>query len=151
MTSGARPSSDRAQTGTRMDDMGLGPVYERELMVTARRKRSFALRFVYGLALLALVASIYRANPQLEASATVISFGALRSFGRALFQTLVVAQGIAVVFLTPSLVSGTIAGEVQRKTLPDLLTSDLSSAEIVLGKLAARLLHVVVLLGAGLP
>jgi ABC-type Na+ efflux pump permease subunit len=63
----------------------------------------------------------------------------------------VLAQGVAVVLLTPALVAGAIAGEVQRKTFHDLLTSGLTSAEIVLGKLAARLLHVGVFLAIGLP
>ena len=63
-------------------------------------------------------------------------------FARELFQNLVLAQGAIVAFSTPALVAGAIAGEVRRKTLGDLLTSDLTTAEIVLGKLAARLLHV---------
>jgi len=53
--------------------------------------------------------------------------------------------------LTPTLVAGVIADERQRKTLHYLLASRLSSGEIILGKLAARLLHVGVFLGLGLP
>ena len=56
-------------------------------------------------------------------------------------------QGIAVLLLTPTLVAGVIADERQRKTLHYLLASRLSSGEIILGKLAARLLHVGVFLG----
>ena len=53
--------------------------------------------------------------------------------------------------ITPALVGGTIAGEKQRKTLHYLLASELSSAEIVLGKLMARMLMVLVYLVAGVP
>ena len=49
------------------------------------------------------------------------------------------------------MVAGTIADERQRKTLHYLLASRLSSFEIVVGKLAARLLQLVVLVLTGLP
>ena len=71
--------------------------------------------------------------------------------GQSLFATFATVQGIAVLFLTPTLVAGVIADERQRKTLHYLLASRLSSGEIILGKLAARLLHVGVFLGLGLP
>ena len=44
-----------------------------------------------------------------------------------------------------------IANEKQRKTLHYLLSSRLTSGEIVLGKLLARMLHVAVFLAIGLP
>ena len=47
--------------------------------------------------------------------------------------------------------AGVIADEHQRKTLHYLLASRLSSAEIVLGKLGARLVHVVAFVALGLP
>ncbi|MEA2593338.1 MAG: hypothetical protein QOD62_3169, partial [Actinomycetota bacterium] len=115
--------------------MPLGPVFERELTSTARRGRFYALRSAYGLGLLAvLVASGRNGPPNFDTDA----LAGVR-IARDLFQNLLLVQGIAVVFLTPALVAGAIAEETQRKTLPELLTSDLSSFEIVLGKLAARL------------
>ena len=47
--------------------------------------------------------------------------------------------------------AGIIPDEFQRKTLHYLLASRLSSAEIVLGKLGARLVHVVAFVALGLP
>ena len=125
-----------------------GPVFERELTTTARSGRAFALRSTYGLALLAVVVATYRnaCGTDLDPGPTQVT----RLAGD-LFRNLVLAQGVAVVLLTPALVAGAIAGEAQRKTLHDLLTTELTAAEIVLGKLAARLLHVGVLVAAGLP
>ena len=75
-----------------------------------------------------------------------------RDFGLEIFTTFAVVQGVVVVLLTPALVGGAIADERRRKTLDYLLTSELStSVEIVLGKLAARLLQVLVLVALGLP
>ena len=50
-----------------------------------------------------------------------------------------------------SVVAGVIADEKQRKTLHYLMASRLTSFEIVLGKLLARMLYVAVLLGVSLP
>jgi ABC-type transport system involved in multi-copper enzyme maturation permease subunit len=125
----------------------LGPVFERELVLTARRQRFYALRVALGLALLAVIAATVRNTPLPPDIAVMAGV----QLAQVLFQNLLLAQGLAVVFLTPALVAGAIAGEYQRRTLHELLASDLSSAEIVLGKLGARLSHVAVLLATGLP
>src|SRR5262249_36010280 len=61
------------------------------------------------------------------------------------------AQGLALLCVIPALVAGVIADEHERKTLHYLLASRLSSAEIVLGKLGARLVHVGPFVALGLP
>ena len=129
----------------------LGPVFERELSTTARKGRSYGLRSAYGLALIAVLVAGYRDAYGTDLIPRAPSDTQVAKFARESFWHLVLVQGGAVVFLTPALVAGAIAGEVQRKTLGDLLTTDLSAAEIVLGKLAARLLHVGQLVAAGLP
>src|SRR4029077_1355251 len=60
-------------------------------------------------------------------------------------------QGLALLCVIPALVAGVIADEHQRKTLHYLLASRLSSAEIVLGKLGARLVHVGTFVALGFP
>ncbi len=126
----------------------LGPVFERELATTARSARAFALRSTYDLVLLAVVVATYR-----DTCGTDLDLDSMQvtSFAEGLFRNLVYTQAVAVVLLTPALVAGAIAGEAQRKTLDDLLMTALTGAEIVLGKLAAGLLHLGVLVAAGLP
>ena len=75
----------------------------------------------------------------------------MAEIGQAVFRTFIFAQGIAILLLTPALVAGVVAEEKRRKTLHYLLASRLTSGEIILGKLAARLLHVGVFLAIGLP
>src|SRR5262245_16670143 len=104
--------------------MSPGPVFERELRITARGGRYYALRFLYGLVLLALIAGRFRNTPGIVDGHGTVSPTRLSAFARDLFQTLVLVQGVAVILLTPALVAGAIAGEVQRKTFHDLLTSD---------------------------
>ena len=72
-------------------------------------------------------------------------------FAFSTFCAITIGQEILVLVLTPALVAGVIADEKQRKTLHYLMASQLSSAEIVLGKLLVRMLYVAVLLGVSLP
>ena len=72
-------------------------------------------------------------------------------FAEAAFVAFAWAQGVALLCLVPALLAGVIADEYQRKTLHYLLASRMSSASIVLGKFAARLLHVGVILLIGVP
>jgi ABC-type transport system involved in multi-copper enzyme maturation permease subunit len=60
-------------------------------------------------------------------------------------------QNIAILVLTPAYVGGAIAEERESGTLDMLLATGLTNREIVLGKLAARLVHLGAFLIAGLP
>ena len=70
---------------------------------------------------------------------------------RAASRALVFYQYILTVMLVPVYVAGGIALERERRTLGDLLLTRLSSAEIVLGKLAAGLIEFATTLAIGLP
>ena len=75
----------------------------------------------------------------------------IQTFAEATFIQFAGAQGLALLCLIPALVAGVIADEHQRKTLHYLLASRLSSAEIVLGKLGARMVHVATFVALGIP
>ena len=131
-----------------------GPVFSAELLTTARRPRYYAVRFLYGAILLFVV---WRNDPALyswyysSSGNGELSIQALALLGQTLFTAFLVVQSIAILLVTPALVAGVIAEEKQRKTLHYLLASPLSSGEIVLGKLAARMVHVGVFLAIGVP
>jgi ABC-type transport system involved in multi-copper enzyme maturation permease subunit len=80
-----------------------------------------------------------------------LSIQQMSELGQQLFVTFAITQSLVLLLITPALVAGVIADEKQRKTLHYLLSSCLSSGEIVLGKLAARLVHVGVFIALGLP
>jgi hypothetical protein len=129
-----------------------GPVFNVELLTSARRVRYYVVRVLYGTLLLLLLYQNYQAlNRWGRRGGETLSSNELTGFAMETFSTFAVAQSIAVLALTPALVAGVIAVEKQRKTLHYLLASRLTSAEIVLGKLMARLLHVGVFVAIGLP
>jgi len=134
-----------------------GPVFHVELLTTARRFRSYAIRFGYGLFLLFF---IWMNDPDLfdsrygygnHGSQAGLTIQEMAEIGRAIFRSFVIVQGVAILLLTPAFVAGAVAQEKQRKTLHYLLASQLTSGEIILGKLSSRLLHVAIFLAIGLP
>ena len=128
---------------------GLGPVMRYELITTARRGRYYLARVIYGSVLLALMwGESARWDASHPAGATPEE---VHRFAESTFIAFARTQFTALLILLPALVAGVIADEHQRKTLHYLLASRLSSLEIVLGKLGARLLHVGVFVALGLP
>lgn len=129
--------------------MIFGPVLPVELVTTSRRARYYIIRVLYAAALLVTLWSHYSMASfrlQFRASPT-----ALAEFAREFFQSFSVVQILAVLLLTPSVVAGTIAEEKERRTLEFLLATDLRNHEIVLGKLAGRMLNLIVLIAVGVP
>ncbi|WZO99907.1 ABC transporter permease subunit [Isosphaeraceae bacterium EP7] len=139
--------------------MGPGPVFRIELITGARRTRYFALRAFYVLILLWVVGQAYNSMSNARRFGTMMPGGdtsemtiaEMSTYAYNIFSSILVVQILAIVFLTPAMVAGVIADERRRKTLHYLLASQLSSGEIVLGKLFARLLHIAVFVALGLP
>jgi ABC-type transport system involved in multi-copper enzyme maturation permease subunit len=126
-----------------------GPVFNFELMATARRGRFYAVRGFYAAVLFVILWGVYSAwtgETGGELPSKLVSW-----FAFSTFCGIAIGQLILVLVLTPALVAGVIADEKQRKTLHYLLASRLTSPEIVLGKLLVRMLYVGVLLGVSLP
>ena len=133
--------------------MPLGPVFNAELLdhrpAGPLLRRPVPLRADHPLPGLPVVPGEHLAARQRPGRAAASS--EMADFGQQIFIAFAIVQAVVVLLLTPALVGGAIADERQRKTLHYLLTSELSSAEIILGKLAARLLQVGVLVALGLP
>jgi ABC-type transport system involved in multi-copper enzyme maturation permease subunit len=127
-----------------------GPVLWFDLLRTARRGRTYLVRAGYLLGILLVLWLMYlNAWPARHGREPTLHD--LARFGQLFFWAFVAAQFAFLVLVTPAFTAGAVAEENQKKTLPFLLASDLRSGEIVLGKLAARLAHLGLLLLAGLP
>lgn len=132
-----------------------GPVLYSDLVRSARRGRMTLLRCLYALAMLGMLFAFYCKwflpqnggswlNPSIPPDEQA-------RFAEAFFQALAVVQYVAAVLLTPVCTAGALADEKERTTLDFLLASDLSGAEIIMEKLASRVLYLLLLVLTGLP
>jgi ABC-type transport system involved in multi-copper enzyme maturation permease subunit len=129
----------------------LGPVFFYDLIRTARRGRYVLLRCGYA-GLLAFVLfwmawlSLWRVDAR-----GGIPANRMTNLAETFFTTFIFIQFGAIMLFTPGYVAGAIAEEKERRTLEYLLATDLRNREIVLGKLASRLLNLTLLILTGLP
>ena len=128
--------------------MLLGPVFRAELLRTARRRRYYVARTIYGMVLFFIIWMGYGAATAVTSTITIDQAAA---FAEETFTRFAVVQLITILLMIPALFGGAIADEKQRKTLHYLMASRLSSFEIVVDKVLGRAPHVGVFLALGLP
>ncbi|HEY1064865.1 MAG TPA: hypothetical protein VGE52_02090, partial [Pirellulales bacterium] len=119
----------------------MSPTFWLEAMTAARRGRLYWIRFLYGsLLFIVLVTCLPRAGG-LDTDLTVQRDHGAR-FGSTFFNAFAWVQTAGVLLICPAIFAGAVAGNRERGVLDHTLVTDLSSREIVFGKLAARLLEV---------
>jgi ABC-type transport system involved in multi-copper enzyme maturation permease subunit len=124
-----------------------GPVLFYDMVRSARRGRYILLRCCYaGLLLLTLFWVFTNTRTYGQPSTQEMA-----RLAETYFESVMAVQLLLVLLLTPVYVAGAIADEKERRTLEYLLATDLRGREIVLGKLAARLANLGVLVLTGLP
>ena len=128
----------------------LGPIFDKELRVSSRRRRNYVLRFAYIGLLLAILFfvwaevvqtsgySLYHASRMARAGQSIITFIVWFQF--------CATQIIAVIMLSTA-----ISDEIYNKTLGLLMTTPINSFQIVMGKLLSKLLQLILLLVISLP
>src|SRR5207247_914228 len=136
----------------------LGPVFFYDTIRLSRRGRFIALRAGYASVLLILLFLTYRSWALANARGPVEPFSmvevpleAMPRLAEAVFITVMAAQFLGVIVLTPIYTAGAIAEQRARRTLELFIVCGLTSREIVVGKLAARLVHVLAIVFAGVP
>ena len=137
--------------------MILGPLYRVELLRLARRGVHFRLRVVLAaVLLLGLLVTYLRTFPNTDLGGLLFcgtedDASRLNKFGENFLLAFLSVQLAAVILITPVYAGGAIADEKERGGLDFLLTTPLTSWELVVGKLAARLTFVLTVLATGLP
>jgi ABC-type transport system involved in multi-copper enzyme maturation permease subunit len=126
---------------------GLGPVFTYDCLVNARRWQTYALRSAGVSALLFAMATVATSSP----ASTQNSWRAYAQLGQAYFIAMIGVELALVMLAAPAATAGAICLDRARGTLAHMLMTDLSDAEIVLGKLAARLLPVLGLVACTWP
>jgi len=128
--------------------MLLGAVLEREIRFAPRSRGLFIARALYCTALLAIIATCWLV---VTGTQTVATAGDTARFGATLMRILAPLQLCLAVLAAALTGAVTVSMEKDRRTLEMLLVSRLEDHELVLGKLAASLVRVALLLLSAIP
>lgn len=126
---------------------GPGPVFVYECVIASRRWQTYAVRTLAAALPGVALALVWWA----KLGDRPLTISRLAAVGESFFIALVSIQLTLVLLAAPAYTAGAICRDKMRGTLLHLLVTDLSNAEVVLGKLAARLLPVLGLILAATP
>ena len=128
--------------------LGPGPVFVYEWLRSTRRSTMYAWRAGFVLVLLGGLALVWLVESHRTGPLTV---QAQAELAKMFFGIIECSAVVTVLLVAPAATAGVICQERARGNLLDILATDLSSSEVVLGKLAARLLPVLATIAAALP
>jgi ABC-type transport system involved in multi-copper enzyme maturation permease subunit len=130
----------------------IGAVSYLELLQLHRRGRQRLFCLIYGGWLLAEFVAMYLSYLlAISSRRPLVRIEAASHFINNFVELFVVQQYVLLLLVTPAFVAGTITDEKTRGTLQHLLTTSLTSPEIILGKLVAQLARLLELALLGLP
>ena len=141
----------------------LGPILDKELRVSARRKRNYAVRLAY-VALLAIVIGLVwyeeigsldnsyhpRTGHSYYGSDNYASY-MMSQVGATLVKTVVLFQFLVAQLFAVIALSTAISEETNRRTLGVLLSTPVTALQVVMGKLSSKMLQILMLLAISLP
>jgi len=128
-----------------------GPIFDKELRVSSRRRRNYVLRSVYLAFLTVFVVVVWLQEVQFISSSGLYTSSRLAAAGKAVVMTIVWFQFCATQALAVIMLSTAIGDEIYLRTLGVLMTTPITSFQIVLGKLFSKLLQLILLLAISLP
>jgi ABC-type transport system involved in multi-copper enzyme maturation permease subunit len=128
-----------------------GPIFDKELRVSSRRRRNYFIRSLYVLLLTVFVAFIWAEEVQYRGSNSLFTASRMAEAGRTIIMFIVWFQFVAAQIVAGVMLSTAISDEIYNRTLGVLMTTPISSFQIVTGKLLSRLLQTIILLAITLP
>ncbi len=127
-----------------------GPFLDKEMRVSSRHRRNYLLRSIYVIALLFFVAITWKNVVVLNRSMT-FQRSRLAEVGRMITVTIIQFQFIATQLIAVILFCNSISNEIYHRTLGVLLTTPVTSFQIVMGKLLSKLFQILLLISISLP
>lgn len=129
-----------------------GPIFDKELRVSSRRKRNYVLRTFYLIALTAAV-SLFWITIVSQNSGGTLAFrqATMSTAAIAITTTIVWFQFIATQLLAVTMLSTAISDEIYNKTLGVLMSTPITTFQIIMGKLLSKLLQLILLIALSLP
>lgn len=123
-----------------------GPVFQREVRVSGRRRATYWLRFLFAVGLLSIVGLAFSGmRAQLSGTGGLQRFQTLQWLAPFVSVIIIWFQFVAMALLAPMLSAPSICEQKRGRTLPALMTTPLTSTQIIFGTLASRLVQLVIL------
>jgi ABC-type transport system involved in multi-copper enzyme maturation permease subunit len=127
-----------------------GAIFEKELRVASRRRRSYVLRCSYVLLLTIIFAMVWSGVVEYGGSSLQVS-SRMSIAGQAIIAFIIWFQFCSCQIIAGVMLSTSISDEIYHKTLGLLMTTPINSFQIVMGKLLSKLLQLLLLLAISLP
>ncbi len=131
--------------------LGPGPVLEFDWLIATRRWQLYAIRSAFVCTILAGMVFVFRTDPDNPATGQAVSRSGLAHYGQRFYLAITSIELAVVLLVAPAMTAGAICLDKARGTLDHMLATDLSNAEIILGKLSVRLAPVLGLIICVLP
>ena len=128
-----------------------GPIFSKELRVSSRRRRNYITRFLYLAFLTTFLIVIWLDATDFSFSSRTYLISRLARAGKQIVEFLVWFQFYATQLVAVVMLSTAISDETYHRTLGVLMTTPVTSFQVVMGKLSSKLLQLVLLLGVSLP
>ena len=128
----------------------LGPIFDKELRVSSRRRRNYVLRFAY-ISLLSTILFFFWVNVVQTSGYNLYYVSRMAQAGQAIISFIVWFQFCATQLIAIIMLSTSISDEIYNKTLGLLMSTPINSFQIVMGKLLSKLLQLILLLVISLP
>jgi len=127
-----------------------GPIFDKELRVSSRRRRNYVLRFAYVILLTIFIVIVWLSVVKFQGTAAYQK-SRMGIAGKTVITTIVTFQFVATQLIAIIMLSTSISDEIYHRTLGVLMTTPINSFQIVMGKLFSKLLQLILLLAISLP
>jgi ABC-type transport system involved in multi-copper enzyme maturation permease subunit len=129
-----------------------GPIFDKELRISSRRRRNYFLRSGYvALLSIFILFAWYSAFGIRSSGSAVYQISRLPQVSRTVITVVVWFQFVAAQLIAVIMLSSSVSDEIRTGTLSVLMTTPISSFQIVTGKLLSKLLQLLLLLAISLP
>ena len=129
-----------------------GPIFDKELRVSARRQRNYVLRFVY-LALLTILITLVWISVVEDTYYYSLAhrISQMSEAGKIIITSVIWFQFCMTMLIAVIMLSTSISDEIYHRTLGVLMTTPINSFQIVMGKLFSKLWQLIILMAISLP
>lgn len=127
-----------------------GPIFDKELRVSSRRRRNYVLRSAYLLSLTLLLGMFWIELSQ-RGSSTIYLASQMAEMGKRAVVNTVWFQFCATQVVAVIMLSASVSDEIYNRTLGLLMITPVTSFQIVMGKLLSKVLQLALLLAISLP